>query len=183
MQELSAVRKCQNVFNAPFSVLLAKVLSINNGELSTDAANDTNTTNSGTWNYNIWHLRTWKGPVVATSALTTPNSEEACGVTGLLEGWDYLLTGKKGKDGEITFTSCDLVMAWYDVTAEERDLLRDLREDPKKCDEKDDEKSDDDTGVKESDEKKVEGNDEKTETSDETEEKVEESDGKTVEKG
>ncbi|KIH60465.1 hypothetical protein ANCDUO_09287 [Ancylostoma duodenale] len=114
-------------------VLLARVLSINskNGESSTNAANDTNSTASGTWNYRIWHVRTWKGPIVATSALTTPNSE--CGVTGLLKDWDYFLTGKKGSDGGITFTSCDFVMPWTDITPGEHDLLMELMWDPKKC--------------------------------------------------
>ncbi|KAL6742116.1 hypothetical protein Aduo_015306 [Ancylostoma duodenale] len=158
-------------------VLLARVLSVNSkhGEFSTNAANGTNTTDSGTWKYNIWHLRTWKGPVVATSALTTPNSESECGVTGLLQEWDYLLTGKKGKDGEITFTSCDLVMPWSHVTPEEIELLRELRGDPKKCGKNDDEK-----GVEENDKNTIEGNDEKP-IEENDEKKVEENDKNTIE--
>ncbi|RCN29976.1 hypothetical protein ANCCAN_24259 [Ancylostoma caninum] len=172
-------------------VLLARVLSINgrHGELSTNASNSTDTTDSGTWSYNIWHLRTWKGPVVATSALTTPNSESECGVTGLLQGWDYFLTGKKGKHGEITFTSCDVVMPWYQVTSEEIELLRELREDPKECGkngeplEENDETKVEENGEEteqENDEKKVEENDEKTEEGND-EKPVEENDEKKVE--
>ncbi|RCN43338.1 hypothetical protein ANCCAN_10663 [Ancylostoma caninum] len=48
------------------------------------------TTANGTWSYHVWHMRTWKGPVVDTSVLTTSYSE--CGVTGLLKNWDYFLT-------------------------------------------------------------------------------------------
>ncbi|RCN49278.1 tissue inhibitor of metalloproteinase, partial [Ancylostoma caninum] len=156
-------------------VLLARVLSINSkdSESPTNAANDTNTTASGTWNYRIWHVQTWKGPVVATSVLTTPNGE--CGVTGLLQDWDYFLTGKKGKNGEVTFTSCDFVMPWTDLTPGEHDLLLELMWDPKKCEEKDDEKK-----VEENDEKKVEGNDEKKDEEND-EENVEENDDKNVE--
>ncbi|KIH50461.1 hypothetical protein ANCDUO_19460 [Ancylostoma duodenale] len=70
---------------------------------------------------------------ITTSILTTANSESACGLTGLPDDWDYLLTGKFGGNGEIKITSCDLYMAWYDVTTEERDLLRDLRDGVEKC--------------------------------------------------
>ncbi|EYB84806.1 hypothetical protein Y032_0310g2122 [Ancylostoma ceylanicum] len=165
-------------------VLLAKVLSINSkyGEVPTKAANDTNKTNDGTWFYDIWHMRTWKGPIVATSLLTTANSGEGCGVTGLLKDWEYFLTGKKGEKGEITFTSCDFVMPHYDLTAEELELLMDLRDDPKKCDEKDDEKNvkENENSVDGSGEKTVEENGEKT-VEENGEQSVEERDEKTVE--
>ncbi|KAL6728584.1 hypothetical protein Aduo_010345 [Ancylostoma duodenale] len=163
-------------------LLLARVLSIysGQGEMSANASNESKKTDSGTWSYNIWHLQTYKGDVVATSNLTTPSSEDACGVPGLVEDVDYFLSGKKGKNGEITFTSCDLVMPSYQITPDEMDLLRELREDPKKCDKKDDAKNNDDNSVKENDEKKLEENDQKNaEESDGK--KVEENEGKTVE--
>ncbi|KIH62413.1 hypothetical protein ANCDUO_07305 [Ancylostoma duodenale] len=135
---------------------MARVLAVNGkyGESSTDAASDMSTTANVTWSYHVWHMRTWKGPVVDTSLLSTPYSE--CGVTGLLKDWDYFLTGKKGKDGEITVTSCDFVVPSTDIIPEEHDLLMELMRDPKKCEEKDDEK-----GVKE-DENSVKENDERT---------------------
>ncbi|KAL6728239.1 hypothetical protein Aduo_010031 [Ancylostoma duodenale] len=108
-------------------VTLARVMSTDNS--------DTNP--GGAWKYVIFHLRTWKGfdklRNITTSILTTANSESACGLTGLLDDWDYLLTGKFGENGEIKITSCDLYMAWYDVTTEERDLLKDLRDGVEKC--------------------------------------------------
>nr|ACB13195.1 tissue inhibitor of metalloprotease-2 [Ancylostoma caninum] len=171
-------------------VLLAKVLSVNSkyGESSRNEANDMSTTANGTWSYHVWHMRTWKGPVVDTSVLTTSYSE--CGVTGLLKNWDYFLTGKQGKDGEITITSCDFVMPSTDVTPEEHDLLMDLMGDPKKCEEKDDERDvkENENSVEENDEKDEEENGEKTveendeKTVEENDEKVEEENGeKTVE--
>ncbi|KIH64853.1 hypothetical protein ANCDUO_04833 [Ancylostoma duodenale] len=70
------------------------------------------------------------------------------------------LDRKKGKDGEITFTSCDLVMPWSHVTPEEIELLRELRGDPKKCGKNDDEKGveEDQDGLEGKYERKVEGN-------------------------
>ncbi|KAL6728611.1 hypothetical protein Aduo_010368 [Ancylostoma duodenale] len=114
-------------------VLLGRVLSIN-------TVNAGNATAVGAWNYNIWHMWTWKGPIVPTSALTAPNSG-TCGVSGvLLKNWDYFLTGKKGKNGEITFTSCDFVMPYYEIAPEEMHVLMKLRDEPKKCKQEDDEK-------------------------------------------
>ncbi|RCN37027.1 hypothetical protein ANCCAN_17077 [Ancylostoma caninum] len=108
-------------------VTLARVLSTNNSY----------TNPGGAWKYEIWHLWTWKGVDKvrnnATSTLTAANSESVCGLTGLLDEWDYLLAGKFAKNGEIEITSCDLYMAWYDVSAEERNLLSDLRDEAEKC--------------------------------------------------
>ncbi|RCN28200.1 hypothetical protein ANCCAN_26061, partial [Ancylostoma caninum] len=95
-----------------------------------DAENDTKPTTNG-WFYHIHHARTWKGPIVATSILSTPNSE--CGITSLLQGWEYFVTGKKGKDGEITFTTCDFVMPSDQLTPEEHVLLLELMYHPEKC--------------------------------------------------
>ncbi|KAL6728587.1 hypothetical protein Aduo_010347 [Ancylostoma duodenale] len=164
-------------------VLMARVLAVNGkyGESSTDAASDMSTTANVTWSYHVWHMRTWKGPVVDTSLLSTPYSE--CGVTGLLKDWDYFLTGKKGKDGEITVTSCDFVVPSTDIIPEEHDLLMELMRDPKKCEEKDDEKGvkEDENSVKENDERTLEDSDE--ETVEENDEKTaEENDEKEVEK-
>ncbi|EYC02045.1 hypothetical protein Y032_0102g3451 [Ancylostoma ceylanicum] len=147
-------------------VLLAKVLSINNkqGELSTNATNDTKTSNDGKWSYNIWHMRTWKGDRIATSVLTTASSEDACGVPGLLEDWDYVLTGKKVKDGEISITGCDVAMPYSQLSPDEQDTFMQLMWEPEKCNEKDDGKTvkGDENSVKEADGKTVEGNDEKS---------------------
>ncbi|KIH63596.1 hypothetical protein ANCDUO_06101 [Ancylostoma duodenale] len=118
--------------------LLATVKKINfvYGELPT---NDTNTTDGGKWSYYIWHSgKTWKGPIVAASLLTTPNSEDACGVPGLSANVEYFLTGKLEGD-EFTFTSCDFVMPSSDLAPQEYELLMQLMWYPKKCAEKHDE--------------------------------------------
>lgn len=39
----------------------------------------------------------------------------------------YLAVGKMGDDGVMQITACDIVMAWYDVTADEREALKDMR--------------------------------------------------------
>ncbi|EPB76505.1 tissue inhibitor of metalloproteinase [Ancylostoma ceylanicum] len=150
-------------------VLLTRVLSINrNGESSTNAANDTKTTESGTMSYNILHVQSWKGPKVTTSALTTPNSEDACGVTGLLENLDYFLTGKKGKNGEVTFTSCDFVGPFSHLTREENYLLEDLARDPNQCKDMDADKPVEEGGntVKETGQRTEEDHDGKSEEKD-----------------
>ncbi|KAL6728609.1 hypothetical protein Aduo_010367 [Ancylostoma duodenale] len=155
--------------------LLATVKKINfvYGELPT---NDTNTTDGGKWSYYIWHSgKTWKGPIVAASLLTTPNSEDACGVPGLSANVEYFLTGKLEGD-EFTFTSCDFVMPSSDLAPQEYELLMQLMWYPKKCAEKHDEH-----GVKD-DEKKPEGNDEKS-VEEGGEKKVEGNDEEKVEEG
>ncbi|RCN43340.1 hypothetical protein ANCCAN_10665 [Ancylostoma caninum] len=125
-------------------VLMARVLSVN----STYGGSSTNTTSAGTWNYNIWHMWTFKGPILATSALSSPNSGP-CGVPGaLMKNWDYFLTGKKGKNGEITFSNCDFVMPYYEITPEEMHILMELRDEPKKCRGKDDDVTEDESGEK-----------------------------------
>ncbi|RCN43339.1 hypothetical protein ANCCAN_10664, partial [Ancylostoma caninum] len=79
---------CQSDF-----VLLATVKKIN-FEYGKLPGNDTNTTEGEPWTYNIWHSgKTWKGPILAASVLSTPNSEDACGVPGLSENVEYFLTG------------------------------------------------------------------------------------------
>ncbi|KIH57346.1 hypothetical protein ANCDUO_12464 [Ancylostoma duodenale] len=133
-------------------------------------------------------LSLFQGPIVATIILSTPKSE--CGVTALLQDWKYFLTGKKGKNGEITFTSCDFVMPSDHLTPEENVLLLELMYHPEKCKEKDDEKSvkENEKSVEENGEEKMEeSGGKKAEDTEENssgengEEKVEESGGKKAE--
>ncbi|EPB74719.1 hypothetical protein ANCCEY_06202 [Ancylostoma ceylanicum] len=141
---------------------MARVFSISeDGELSTSATNDTKTSTDGTMSYKLSQVQTWKGP--ASSTLTTPTSLDACGVPNLVKGWDYFLTGKKGKNGEITITSCDFIVRQHELTPQEHDLLIELHWHPEKCQEKDGEKSGkgDENSVKETDEKPTQETDEK----------------------
>ncbi|KIH54939.1 hypothetical protein ANCDUO_14912 [Ancylostoma duodenale] len=86
--------------------------------------------------YTIWHLHTWKGydkvKDNATSILTTPSSDDQCGVTNLVEEADYFLSGKL-QNGEIYITNCNLVLPYEYVTRDDVDLLRDLRDGVKQC--------------------------------------------------
>ncbi|EYB84795.1 hypothetical protein Y032_0310g2116 [Ancylostoma ceylanicum] len=127
-------------------------------------ANDTKATDSGKWSYNIWHTATWKGDIRSTSLLTTPNSEDACGVPGLSKDVEYFITGKNEKDGEIFFTYCDFVMPSDHLDQREREYLLQLMWYPDKCKEKDPEISGPGTDEKPTGgdgEKTVEGTDEK----------------------
>ncbi|EYC37083.1 hypothetical protein Y032_0828g2559 [Ancylostoma ceylanicum] len=88
------------------------------------------------WEYTIWHLRTWKGYEKvkdnSTSILTTSSKDADCGLTGLVEEWDYILEGKMEGD-KIKITSCNLALPYYQVTPEDMGLLSDLKNGDKKC--------------------------------------------------
>ncbi|EPB76497.1 tissue inhibitor of metalloproteinase [Ancylostoma ceylanicum] len=118
-------RELKDAFCNSDIVTMARVESIDKSDTSI----------GGAVNYGIWHLRTWKGldKVNVTSVLTTSNSIDACGKIDLEQDMDYVLTGKLKDNGEISFTSCDFVNRWSEVTGSEMDLLRDLREGTKKC--------------------------------------------------
>ncbi|EPB76502.1 hypothetical protein ANCCEY_04402 [Ancylostoma ceylanicum] len=167
------------------SVLMARVLSIDSRR-SPYGANTVNTTNDGTWKYTIWHMQTWKGPMAATSALTTPYSEDNCGVHGLIKDVDYFLTGKKGKNGEVTFTSCDFVGPYSQLTTQEYYLLMELAWDSRQCKDIVGDKNVKEDGsigsiVKESEERSVEEYDGESDEEEDSEEYDEDNGGETVE--